>query len=168
MYYNNRKKWLWDHYKHSETVFTNRINFFLLAESMFLVSYATLLSGKERNLYTIEIISVLGFLFTGVWLCVNYRTRKRLSVIIKRFETVCPEIKQIRDEIIGVESNWFLGIILPIITLIAWVLLSLLPFSATPLLLIKTLALVISLETLALVFIISYLIYLKLCQNRNR
>lgn len=74
---NNKNEWnrVWEYHKTADILFVDRFNFFLVAESMFIISFATLsASQNSENLFDIKIpILLLGIIFTLSWYWVNVR-----------------------------------------------------------------------------------------------
>ena len=118
-----KASWLWDFLKHSENIFTNLIIFFLFAESMLMVSYATVANALPSKPVIMFVIAVLGIFFTGAWVCINKRSYKNMGDLLKRVSETIPLYREIREERTGLRSNWVLGFILPSVTFIAWVVL---------------------------------------------
>ncbi len=118
-----KAQWLWDFLKHSENTFTSRINFFLVAESMLMVSYATVANAVSSEPLIMVVIAALGILFTGAWICVNVRAFNTMGDVAEKVKATIPLYEEIRDRRIGLMSNVILGFFLPCITLAAWIVL---------------------------------------------
>ena len=119
------KEFYWDWLKHEDNLFTNRCNFFLLAESMFLAGSTQLLpqdSGHAHNKIFLFIIGVIGFIVSLIWLCSSInqllmfekKIKAKLSNVDERWKEIhmsplkCPKIHPL------------MGYYLPILFLIAW------------------------------------------------
>jgi len=116
----DRVSWLWDYFIHHDRMLANRTHFFLVAESMLVVSYAVLASAASPRTLVMTVITCLGIFFTKVWLYMSRRTATNTEKLNKRLEDVIPEYKEIRDERRGIRTNTFLGTCLPLATLVAW------------------------------------------------
>jgi len=73
-------KRVWEYHKNADNLFVSRFNFFILAESMFIVSFATIVASKSSEmLIPIKIaIVILGLLFTIGWYWVNKRLLEKI------------------------------------------------------------------------------------------
>lgn len=90
---------IWQHALHEETVYNDTSNFFLVAEAMFLVFYATLIA--DINLWGQIIIPVLGLVVTALWLVINVRQEADLQTAVSCLKDFCPEyveFKRRREE----------------------------------------------------------------------
>lgn len=76
---------LWSYKLHEEMVFYQRINFFLVAESMLFVAYSTLLAGSNRQGGMLLGLIVLGFMLCLAWLLVSHRQIR----VIEHISNVC-------------------------------------------------------------------------------
>lgn len=70
----------WKYYEHADNLFTGRINFFLVAESMVLVAYVTLLQEECYEWLRLA-IAILGIVYTFIWFYTNFRLAKRTSFL---------------------------------------------------------------------------------------
>ena len=119
---NDKADWLWGFLLHSEDTFNNRTNFFLVAESMLLVSYVTVPSTASGRYWLLAVIVFLGFAFTVPWLCVQWRAYKNMGGLGNRVAETIPEYREIRaDRASAIKANFAIGIVLPIVTLLAWI-----------------------------------------------
>jgi len=120
---NARAQRLWGYRIQEENVFYQRINFFLLAESMLFVAFATVVGGDgERRLF-VHAIGWLGVLLTTIWLYVN-RRQKRVYEHLRRYvEEACPEYKDVRSTRpkAVLSSWWIMTYMIPGSMLAAWI-----------------------------------------------
>jgi len=110
---------LWDYKGQMETIFYQRASFFLLAESMLLVAFATVLSAKSVAV----ILGVFGLLFTCVWFYVNWRhTVVYCHVRDNYLRQACPEYAKVRDTCPRgpISSRKILAYYVPALTFSAW------------------------------------------------
>jgi hypothetical protein len=112
---------LWQYRLQQENIFYQRLNFFLVAESMLLVAFTTILSKVDFWNTTIS-VGILGLLLTFLWGAVNIRQYQVYNHVRKLVEEVCPEFKDLRA--IRPKSfvrSWFLlTYIVPALIAIAW------------------------------------------------
>lgn len=111
----------WRHLLHEDTVFTNRVNFFLVAESMLFVSYGTIINALQPNIIVICTIAILGIIFTLAWMFVNGRQKYNLEKLKRKVEEVDPDYKDTRMGRAPGSATLVLAYILPGATLIAWI-----------------------------------------------
>ena len=69
-YDTSEKDRLWGHRLHEDHMLSDRGNFFLVAESLFVVGYAELLPKKE---FAAAVLAAAAILLTAAWLLVNRR-----------------------------------------------------------------------------------------------
>lgn len=94
---------LFQHGLHEDNVFTEKGNYFLIAESMFVVAYAGLLSGSQsiassgvqstNILVVARVLSLFGFLLTVVWIYSNRRQWYVVRHLQERARQLLPEYK---------------------------------------------------------------------------
>jgi hypothetical protein len=111
-------EYLWDKQKHEDTLFSNRANFFLVAHALLFTSIATLQNGFEMKI----IISILGILIAIIWLYCSKRnlsTQNKIKKELKILEKPA-EITESEPECLG--THILMGIVMPLIFLIAWIL----------------------------------------------
>jgi Ca2+/Na+ antiporter len=79
----------WEIYKHADNLYHQRFNFFLVAESMLIVSFATLVDRSSTHTNSIRIaITILGMVFTFSWFYVNNRIDWRLNYLNLTFGVI--------------------------------------------------------------------------------
>ena len=72
----------WKYHESANHLFAQRVNFFLVAESMLVVSFVSVITCN-KNLYEINLaIASLGFVITFIWFFIN----ARLSIRIKKLK----------------------------------------------------------------------------------
>lgn len=94
---------LFEHGLHEHSIFVEMGNYFLIAESMFVVAYAGLLSSglsstlsvlQQTNILLVaRILAFFGFLLTLVWIYVNQRQWQIFRHIQERAREIVPEYK---------------------------------------------------------------------------
>jgi len=83
----NEFEWnrIWEYHKCADDLFHKRFSFFLVAESMLVVSYATLFDINQA-FYVKLAITLLGLIFTYGWYVVNIRLDKKME-FLKQYVT---------------------------------------------------------------------------------
>ncbi len=99
-YTKEQAKRLWEYRIQEENVFYSSINIFLIVESMLFVAIATILTSKNLSgLNPIpQALTLLGLIFTLIWIYVNWRRRKCYIHVRKLTEDACPEYKKLRED----------------------------------------------------------------------
>jgi hypothetical protein len=92
MYSEAEQERLWEHTLHEDVLLAERGNFFLVAESLFVVAYATLLPAGDENLAA-AVLAAAGFLLTVAWLLVVWRQHRIVGNIQSIAQDVLPEYK---------------------------------------------------------------------------
>jgi len=93
------RQFYWDWLKHEENIVTNRSNFFLVAEAMFVAAVATLWSQSENasQLATLS-TCIAALLITSAWLFVNVKHIEHTGHKIReKLKELDPRVKEIRD-----------------------------------------------------------------------
>jgi hypothetical protein len=117
---------LWQYRLHEDTIFYQRLNFFLVAESMLLVAFATFVSGPENSWVVRLIITALGLCVTFAWLYVSHRQMIVIRQIQQVAENHVPTYKYIR---VNRPKTWpgsfrMLAYMVPLIVIVAWLFLA--------------------------------------------
>jgi hypothetical protein len=113
----HKEDFLWDWLKHESTIFSNRMNAFLIAESMLLIAYIS-----NNNI----IFPFIGVMITLIWLSVNYRhVSGTMRSLIERVNIHFAAYRVVQSEMdnVGVPNTVLLGYVLPSIILVMWVVL---------------------------------------------
>jgi len=113
-----RFKKAYDIYKHDDTNYHNRFSYFIVAESMFFVSYATFSVNRFGLLSELMIISIaIGY--TLSWWIVNYRLTIRLDFLTNTYlmkdNMYKAHIKTAKEQDINTIADF-----LPCFTFLAW------------------------------------------------
>jgi len=119
---NNKYEWkrVWEYHKDAEHLFHQRFSFFLVAESMLIVSFVTLLNTSQE-LVKFAIV-ILGIVFTFGWLYVNLRLdirMERLKVYLKENDQIYEEYMNSVKDIFG-KFDYIQDCILPMTTFLFW------------------------------------------------
>ena len=114
---------LLDELRREDELFTNRLNLFLVAESLLFLSFATFLGVLKLNKIIIYEMSLLGIIITFIYAVVINRSVIYIDEIKGRLEDIYPNYLELKNERIGKGNvnNWFR--ILPIVFIITWIML---------------------------------------------
>ena len=121
----NEQDWYWDWIKHEGNIFTARGNFFLVAESMFLVVVATLASIYEKHVTLLVYTCSGGIFITLIWLYVNGKHSHLQGIIVNKLKEIYNPYKDVKK--LSKHCPWcianhtMMGIFLPIGLLVLWV-----------------------------------------------
>jgi len=128
---NNFSEWhiVWEYHKELDNLYHRRFNFFLVAESMLIVSFATIVSFKQDNdlLPILISIAVLGIVYTCVWYWANKRIVEKIWFLKNHY---LEKKSKIYRDYMKLENNsdkdWrskphYEYMILPLATLIFWI-----------------------------------------------
>jgi hypothetical protein len=82
---------LWEHGLHEDKVFNERLNFFLVFESVLIGVVASLYNTPTPKILVVKIVVVFGLLLTIVWGYVQARQKFILDNLKARLKEVAPE-----------------------------------------------------------------------------
>ncbi|MFZ3064742.1 MAG: hypothetical protein WA277_05620 [Nitrospirota bacterium] len=105
----------WKYYQQADNLHSGRINFFLVAESMLLVSFIA-----TTSIFIKTCIGVLGIVYTSSWLHVNIRLVNRMAVLKESLKELDEIYKKYLDAVSGIPDKVILTYVLPISTLLLW------------------------------------------------
>ena len=109
----------WDWLLHEDGLFSSRINFFVVAESMLFIAFA--INSYDIPKLTI-IIGLTGILFVLIWLYVSIcQTYFLINRIKTKLEDMWPEYRIRKGIWLLGEPNIWLGIIFPTVLIIVWI-----------------------------------------------
>lgn len=108
---------------HENELFTNRINLFLLAESLLFLSYVTTLVNIQINNCISVLINILGIAITILFGYVIVRHANNLESLKTTIDEYFPFHKKIRGRRTGIPTNIVLSWILIFVFLITWLIL---------------------------------------------
>ena len=86
-------KYLWEYRLHVEKVFYDRMNFYILLESVLLVAIVTIYSNKPITAIIIA-ICIVGFVVTVIWLYLQVWYKAMLNVLSERVKCRIPAYKE--------------------------------------------------------------------------
>ncbi|GHO98503.1 hypothetical protein KSF_085510 [Reticulibacter mediterranei] len=117
---------LWEHFLHLDTNFYNRLNFFLVFESVLLGVVGLLYSRPNGSLLGLKLIMLLGFSLTILWGYIQARQKYLLDDLAEQVKTVAPEyrmtLERRKHAKWPVSSVWLLAYIVPILVALIWLL----------------------------------------------
>ncbi len=111
----------WDWLLHEDNLFSSRINFFVVAETMLFIAFA--INSYDIPKLTI-ILGLTGILFVLIWLYVSVCQIYFLINRIKaKLEETWPEYRVRKGIWLLGEPNIWLGIVFPSILIVVWIVL---------------------------------------------
>jgi len=117
------KDFYWDWLKHEDNLFTNRNNFFLVAESMFFVAVAALLSSEtEVAIASARFLCWAGVGFSVFWFLASLKhvipTDPRLKEKLWEVEKRRKDFDDLRKK--WWSNHWLIGVYLPVFLVSIW------------------------------------------------
>jgi len=100
----------------TDKLYNQRINFFMVAESMLIISYVTTFNRGIG-----EAISIIGLIFTSIWLYSNARSGERTLYMIRNYLEKDPIYKDYIRSIGGQYSKPLLTYSIPISLNLLWI-----------------------------------------------
>jgi len=114
----------WEAYKQADNLYHQRFNFFLVAESMLVVSFATTFSSGYLNTNPLRIaITILGMIFTLSWFYVNNGIGYRMIYLREEYLMRCNQtFKKYFESVeeLTIPSSFFMTDLLPAATFAFW------------------------------------------------
>ena len=118
---------LWEHGLHEDTMFNDRLNFFLIFESV-LLGVVGMLYGKQPPIMK-PILLLLGFLglfITIIWGYVQSRQRSTLQRLIDRLQENLPEFRETYSPLDQkrwrrISGTWLLTYLIPFLVALIWI-----------------------------------------------
>ena len=90
---NDQLNRLWEHRLHVDNMFYERLNFFLVFESVLLGVVGVLYSRPNLVILVPKMISILGLIITIIWAYVQARHKHILDVLGTRAKEIMPEYR---------------------------------------------------------------------------
>ena len=106
-----------------DNLFTSRINLFLVAESMLLISYVTSLNFSKDNDLIGLLLIILAIALTLVFWNILNKNVDYIKQLRTNLEDAYPSYKEERDKKPITYANDLLGFVLPFVFLIVWIIL---------------------------------------------
>ncbi len=109
----------WDWLLHEDDLFSNRLNFFLIAESMLLIAFAI---NAYANSNLTKVLGAAGLLSVTLWCYVSaVQIFSLINPIKIQLRRVLPEYKEIKDISLLADPNIWLGVVFPLLLIGIWV-----------------------------------------------
>ncbi len=109
----------WDWLLHEDDLFSSRISFFVIAETMLFIAFAINAYAKP-SLTTI--LGVAGILFASIWLYVSIsHIYFLINPIKEKLREGLPEYREVKAVWLFGDPNIWLGIVFPIILIVIWI-----------------------------------------------
>jgi hypothetical protein len=124
----NKTKRAWDYYRHADNLYSGRINSFLVAETILLLIFFSemkFVRGEGLKSAIRAVIGVSGFIYTLSWLYVNYGLSLRMRLLTNEYLKSDSVYRKYLNAANGLPSDFFLTWVLPLVTLVLWLLLML-------------------------------------------
>ncbi|HEX8846870.1 MAG TPA: hypothetical protein VF791_19660 [Pyrinomonadaceae bacterium] len=118
---------LWEHGMHEDTIFNDRLNFFLIFESVLLGVVGMLYSKQPPVMKSVPVVIVcLGFCITIIWGYIQARQRSTLHRLIERLEENLPEFRETHAPLAGkkwrrISGTWLLAYFIPFLVALVWI-----------------------------------------------
>lgn len=120
---------VWEYRLHIETLFYNRLNFFLVFESVLLGVVGALYSKPNPANPVLKVIVILGFCITVIWIFVQARHKRILDVLSTRTTELMPEFREswrkIKERMDWIRYNvpalFLLTYIVPTMVALVWI-----------------------------------------------
>lgn len=116
---------LWEHRLAINHDFSNLANFFLLAESILLATSGAILGSTTAPRLVLYVLIILGLVLTTVWIAIQSKQRRILSLLKKRCEEEFREYRETRiarNRFLDRVSNiWLMTYFVPLVFACAWV-----------------------------------------------
>jgi hypothetical protein len=102
----------------TDKLYNQRINFFLVAESMLVISYVTIINKMNE---IGEAISIIGLVFTSIWFYTNARSGERTLYLIRKYLETDDIYEDYIKSIGGAYSKPLLTYSIPISLNLLWI-----------------------------------------------
>jgi len=117
------KDYYWDWLKHEDNLFTNRNNFFLIAEAMLIAAVAALSDSVLQNSQPSVLLLCLAGLFVSViWVFANLKhlvaTEPKIKEKLHATELRRKEFDERRSK--WWSNHWLIGMVLPLGLVLVW------------------------------------------------
>lgn len=119
-----QKAW-WDFLLHAEKILTDRTNFFLLAQSIFVSAFVILIGGHfDTRLPFVSVLVWGGMSISFIWLLLGIKIFVRQGGIAKKVKGFFPDYEAVTKKYdipyVAFISNLFISFFIPVIFLIIW------------------------------------------------
>lgn len=117
---------VWNYYQHADNLVASRTNFFLVAQSMLVVAYATILAYanmevKEGYIHIRSCVILLGILYALIWFYTNTSIYTKMKVLGEKLKKAPIYGKYEENSLpYWLNSGCLIVYILPISTIMLW------------------------------------------------
>lgn len=116
---------LWEQSLHVDNIFYERLNFFLIFESVLMGVVGVLYSRPNPIILVPKVISILGFCITVIWIYVQARHKHILNVVGTRAKEMMPDVRITLERIDQVKwpisATWLLAYVVPLLIVTVWI-----------------------------------------------
>jgi hypothetical protein len=113
---------MWDQLMHEDNVFSDRLNFFLVFESVLLGGALAIYSRSSSDLQILQIASIFGLVITILWFIIQARHKQGLDVLKVRTRALFPEyaLATLKRRPPPFSVSWLLAYWLPLLVACVW------------------------------------------------
>lgn len=113
---------LWSYKLHEEMVLYQRLNFFVVAESMLFAAYATLLAGSGKGAGLMTAISILGLFLGFISIYINIRQTYIINLVSLACQQKFIDYANLKAQraLAPVSSLFILTYAVPLAIILAW------------------------------------------------
>ncbi len=109
----------WEWLLHEDDLFSNRTNFFLIAESMLFIAFAI---DAYANSDLTTILAAAGILFVSIWLYISiFQIYFLINPIKEQLRQRLPEYREVKGAWLLGDPNIWLGIVFPFVLIGIWI-----------------------------------------------
>jgi hypothetical protein len=119
---------LWEHRLHMDSAFYNRLNFFLVSESVLLGVVGVLYSKSNPPILVAKATVLLGLSLTVIWAYIQVRHKQMLDDLNARSREIFPEYRATMEQRaknvntkLPFHSTWLLAYVVPFLILVVWI-----------------------------------------------
>lgn len=118
---------IWERYSSEEEIFNNRLNFFLILETLLLGGVIAFVGQSTPDRYTLIVLSpiiIVGNFLTLVWVYIQARQKYVLDAVRRWAYQHLPEFRAMEDDIYSkywpLKIRNLLAYIIPLVFLVTW------------------------------------------------
>ncbi len=97
-YTKEEKDRLWQLRLNNDTMFNNRLNFFLVSESILIAIVGNLANSANPNTLALILLILLGFIFTVLWYNIQSKQRYLLRIAKDKCRSCMPEYDNYKSD----------------------------------------------------------------------
>lgn len=112
---------LWQHLLHDDVIFNERLNFFLVIQSVLVAITGFLFGAQPRDTLLLRIMSTLGVLMSLIWWYVQARQYQFLRQLKRRVANLASEYAETLSGHRRISSTFLLAYVIPALFLALWV-----------------------------------------------